>query len=36
MLKALPARTVARFLQVESRLNKPVDLTIATEIPLVC
>jgi hypothetical protein len=35
MLKALPAKTVARFLQVESRLNKLVDLTIASEIPLV-
>ncbi len=35
MLKALPAKTVARFFQVESRLNKLVDLTIASEIPLV-
>jgi hypothetical protein len=35
MLKALPAKTVARFLQVESRLSKLVDLTIASEIPLV-
>jgi hypothetical protein len=35
MLKVLPAKTVARFLQVESRLNKLVDLTIASEIPLV-
>ena len=35
MLKTLPAKTVARFLQVESRLNKLVDLTIASEIPLV-
>jgi hypothetical protein len=35
MLKALPAKTVARFLQVDSRLNKLVDLTIASEIPLV-
>jgi len=35
MLKALPAKTVARFLQVESRLNKLVDLTVASEIPLV-
>ncbi|MFI5170369.1 MAG: hypothetical protein ACHQM7_08420 [Vicinamibacterales bacterium] len=35
MLKALPAKTVARFLQVDSRLNKLIDLTIASEIPLV-
>lgn len=35
MLKALPAKTVARFLQVESRLTKLVDLTVASEIPLV-
>jgi hypothetical protein len=35
MLKALPAKTVARFLQVDSRLNKLVDLTIASEIPLI-
>jgi len=35
MLKVLPAKTVARFFQVESRLNKLVDLTIASEIPLV-
>jgi hypothetical protein len=35
MLKVLPAKTVARFLQVESRLSKLVDLTIASEIPLV-
>jgi hypothetical protein len=35
MLKALPAKTVARFFQVESRLNKLVDLTFASEIPLV-
>jgi Spy/CpxP family protein refolding chaperone len=35
MLKALPAKTVARFFQVESRLNKLIDLTIASEIPLV-
>ena len=35
MLKVLPAKTVARFLQVDSRLNKLVDLTIASEIPLV-
>ena len=35
MLKVLPAKTVARFLQVDSRLNKLVDLTLASEIPLV-
>jgi len=35
MLKVLPAKTVARFLQVDSRLNKLVELTIASEIPLV-
>ena len=35
MLKALPAKTVARFLQVESRLNKLIDLAVASEIPLV-
>jgi hypothetical protein len=35
MLKALPAKTVARFIQVENRLNKLIDLTIASEIPLV-
>jgi hypothetical protein len=35
MLKVLPAKTVARFFQVDSRLNKLVDLSIANEIPLV-
>jgi hypothetical protein len=35
MLKSLPAKTVARFLQVDSRLNKLADLAIASEIPLV-
>ena len=35
MLKVLPAKTVARFLQVDSRLNKLIDLTLASEIPLV-
>jgi hypothetical protein len=35
MLKALPAKTVARFFQVESRLSKLIDLTVASEIPLV-
>ena len=35
MLKALPAKTVARWLQVETRLAKLVELTVASEIPLV-
>ena len=35
MLKVLPAKTVARFLQVDSRLNKLAELTVASEIPLV-
>jgi hypothetical protein len=35
MLKVLPAKTVARFLQVDSRLNKLADLAVAGEIPLV-
>ena len=35
MLKVLPAKTVARWLQVENRLNKLVELTVASEIPLV-
>ena len=35
MMKVLPAKTVARFLQVDSRLNKLADLAIANEIPLV-
>jgi hypothetical protein len=35
MLKALPAKTVARWLQVENRLGKLVDLAIAQDIPLV-
>ncbi|RPH36371.1 MAG: hypothetical protein EHM91_16125 [Planctomycetota bacterium] len=35
MLKVLPAKAVARWLQVESRLNKLVELTVASEIPLV-
>jgi len=35
MTKVLPAKTVARFFQVESRLNKLVELTVASEIPLV-
>jgi Spy/CpxP family protein refolding chaperone len=35
MLKVLPAKIVARFFQVDSRLNKLVELTVASEIPLV-
>jgi hypothetical protein len=35
MLKVLPAKTVARFFQVDSRLNKLAELAIASEIPLV-
>jgi hypothetical protein len=35
MLKALPAKAVARWLQVENRLGKLVDLAIAKDIPLV-
>ncbi len=35
MLKALPAKTVARWLQVETRLAKLVELSVASEIPLV-
>lgn len=34
-LKVLPAKVVARFFQVDSRLNKLVDLTVSSEIPLV-
>jgi Spy/CpxP family protein refolding chaperone len=34
-LKVLPARVVARFFQVESRLNNLIDLAISSEIPLV-
>jgi len=35
MLKALPAKTVARFFQVDSRVNNLVDLKVSTQIPLV-
>ena len=35
MAKVLPAKTVARFLQVNGRLNKLADLAVASEIPLV-
>jgi hypothetical protein len=34
-LKVLPAKTVARFLQVDSRLNTLLDLAAASQIPLV-
>jgi hypothetical protein len=33
-LKVLPAKVVARFFQVESRLNNLIDLAISSEIPL--
>jgi hypothetical protein len=35
MLKVLPAKTVARYFQVNSRLDKLAELTVASEIPLV-
>jgi len=35
MLKSLPAKTVGRWLQVESRLGKIIDIAIANDIPLV-
>lgn len=35
MLEALPVKLVVRFLQVESRLNHFVELTFASQIPLV-
>jgi len=35
MLKVLPGRTVARFFQVESRLNALISLEISSQIPLV-
>jgi hypothetical protein len=35
MLKVLPAKTVARFFQVNSRLNTLVEVDVASEIPLV-
>ncbi len=35
MLAALPAKTVARFFQVDSRINKLAELVVASEIPLV-
>jgi hypothetical protein len=33
-LKVLPAKTVARFFQVESRINNLINLEISSEIPL--
>ena len=35
MLKDLPTKTVARFLQVETRLNNLINLEISSQIPLV-
>ena len=34
-LKVLPAKTVARFFQVESRLNNLINLELSSQIPLV-
>lgn len=34
-LKVLPAKTVARFFQVDSRLNNLINLEISSQIPLV-
>ena len=34
-LKVLPAKTVARFFQVESRLNNLINLKVSSQIPLV-
>lgn len=34
-LKVLPAKTVARFFQVESRLNNLIDLKVSSQIPLI-
>lgn len=34
-LKVLPAKTVARFFQVETRLNNLINLEISSQIPLV-
>ncbi len=34
-LKVLPAKTVARFFQVDSRLNNLINLKISSQIPLV-
>ena len=35
MLKALPAKAVARWLQVESRVDTLIELAVASQIPLV-
>ena len=35
MLKVLPGKTVARFVQLDSRLSKLIDLSVASEIPIV-
>lgn len=34
-LRVLPAKTVARFFQVDSRVNNLIDLKISSQIPLV-
>jgi hypothetical protein len=34
-LKVLPAKTVARFFQVDSRLNNLINLQVSSQIPLV-
>jgi len=34
-LKVVPAKTVARFFQVESRLNNLINLKVSSQIPLV-
>jgi hypothetical protein len=35
LLKVLPAKTVARFFQVDSRINNLINLEISSQIPLV-
>jgi hypothetical protein len=35
LLKVLPAKTVARFFQVESRVNNLINLALSSQIPLV-
>ena len=35
MLKVLPAKLVARFFQVDRRINMLIDLTLSSKIPLV-
>jgi hypothetical protein len=35
MLKVLPARVVARFFQVDSRINNLINLEVSSQIPLV-